>query len=82
MMKFCPASLARFLFLVIVLMYGNNVLAAPKTDVVILNNGDRIAGELKGFSRGILLFKTDDAGTLQIEWHAIQELKSKYYFTF
>jgi hypothetical protein len=82
MMKLYPVSIARFLFLVVVFLYGNNALAAPKTDVVILKNGDRITGELKGFSRGILSFKTDDAGTLQIEWHAIEQLKSKHYFTF
>jgi hypothetical protein len=82
MMNQNPVSVVRFLCLIVVLMYGNNVLADPKTDVVILKNGDRITGELKGFNRGILLFKTDDAGTLQIEWHAIKELKSKYHFIF
>ena len=81
-MRFYSVSIVRFLFLVVAFLYGSNVLADPKTDVVILKNGDRITGELKGFSRGILLFKTDDAGTLQIEWHAVNQIQSKYYFTF
>ena len=42
--------------------------AQPKTDVVILNNGDRITGEIKKLDRGRLEFSTDDAGTLYLEW--------------
>ena len=33
-----------------------------------LANGDRITGEVVGLERGRLEFKTDDAGTLYIEW--------------
>jgi hypothetical protein len=42
--------------------------AQPKTDVVILGNGDRITGEVKRLDRGRLEFSTDDAGTLYLEW--------------
>jgi hypothetical protein len=39
-----------------------------RTDVVTLRNGDRITGEVVRFERGRLEFKTDDAGTLYLEW--------------
>ena len=39
-----------------------------RTDIVTLANGDRITGEVVGLERGRLEFKTDDAGTLYIEW--------------
>ena len=42
--------------------------AQPKTDVVILANGDRLTGEVKRLDRGRLEFSTDDAGTLYLEW--------------
>jgi hypothetical protein len=49
------------------------VLAA-KTDLVVLTNGDRITGEVKQLSYGQLQFKTDDIGTLNIEWDKIRSL--------
>jgi hypothetical protein len=53
--------------------------AAPKTDVVILTNGDRITGEVKGLEQGKLEFKTDAAGTLYIEWDKVASLESKQF---
>src|SRR5262245_35201878 len=41
---------------------------AAKTDVVVLRNGDRLTGEVQELSRGRLRFKTDDIGTIDIEW--------------
>ena len=42
--------------------------AQGRTDVVTLANGDRITGEVIQLQRGRLEFKTDDAGTLYLEW--------------
>src|SRR5262247_3381586 len=42
--------------------------AQGRTDVVTLANGDRITGEVVALERGRLEFKTDDAGTLYLEW--------------
>ncbi len=50
---------------------------AEKTDVVVLLNGDRITGEVKELSYGQLKFKTDDMGTLYIEWNKIAELRTR-----
>ena len=44
-----------------------------RTDVVTLANGDRITGEVVRLERGRLEFKTDDAGTLYLEWDKLVE---------
>lgn len=44
---------------------------AAKTDVVVLRNGDRITGEVDLVERGKLELKTDDVGTIQIEWDKV-----------
>jgi hypothetical protein len=44
---------------------------AAKTDVVVLRSGDSITGEITELDRGRLTFKTDDMGTLAIEWDKV-----------
>ena len=64
------------------LVIGAVILAAPrpvlaaKTDVVVLRNGDRVTCEIKILQRGKLQVKTDDMGTVDIEWDKIRELTS------
>lgn len=53
---------------------------AAKTDIVILQNGDRITGEVKGLSRGKLDYNTDDAGRLAIEWIKVAHVTSSRSF--
>jgi Protein of unknown function, DUF481 len=48
--------------------------AQGRTDVVVLANGDRITGEVIRLERGRLEFKTDDAGTLYLEWDKLSSL--------
>ena len=60
-------------------------VAAPaagqgKTDVITLQNGDRITGEIKSLSRGRLKLETDDAGTIEIEWDNILQVRSAWQF--
>lgn len=55
-------------------------LAAPRADVVVLQNGTRVVGEIRSMSRGRLELKTDDMGTLQVEWGNIVEVTSLEYF--
>ena len=45
--------------------------AQPKTDVVTLVNGNAITGEVSSLGRGRLEDKTDDVGTIYIEWDKI-----------
>ena len=47
-----------------------------RTDVVSLANGDRITGEVMALERGRLEFKTDDAGTLYLEWDKLVSVQS------
>lgn len=54
-------------------------LAAPKTDVVTLLNGDHVTGEVVELTHGVLRFKTDDMGTLSIEWDKVASLKCDQY---
>src|SRR6476620_11396433 len=51
--------------------------AQGKTDLVTLANGDRITGEVKRLDRGRLVFDTDDAGTLYLEWDKLASVESK-----
>jgi len=60
----------------IVLFTFSPQLYAAKTDLVFLNNGDRITGEVKGLERGKLEFSTDHMGTIYIEWQDIREVIS------
>ncbi len=50
------------------LSVSGTALGQGRTDVVTLANGDRITGEVERLERGRLEFKTDDAGTLYLEW--------------
>lgn len=54
--------------------------ARAKTDLVFLTNGDRMTGEIKQLDKGILVLKTNDIGTLNIEWEDVDSLNSVYQF--
>jgi Protein of unknown function, DUF481 len=47
---------------------------AAKTDIIVLRNGDRLTGEVVQLRQGKLQVKTDDAGTLSIEWDKIASI--------
>jgi hypothetical protein len=55
----------------IALVGGGAAWGSDKTDVVTLANGDRLTCEIVQLDRGRLEIKTDDAGTIQIEWEKI-----------
>ena len=54
-------------------------LAAPKTDVIVLVNGDRITGEIKSLEHNRLKLSTDHMGTVYIEWDKIARVQSDQY---
>jgi hypothetical protein len=56
------------------------VAFAEKTDIVILRNGDRITGEVKGLAGGKLDYSTDDVGRLSIEWEKVARMTSPQQF--
>ncbi len=53
---------------------------SPKVDVLILLSGDHITGEIEKLDLGTLTFKTDDMGTLSIEWEKVGELNAPEVF--
>jgi putative salt-induced outer membrane protein YdiY len=53
---------------------------AQKTDVVTLANGDRITCEIDNLQSGLLTVKTDDMGTLRIEWDKVRSVTSSRSF--
>ncbi len=71
-------------FSAVFLCFSALLAAAPalaaKTDVVTLANGDRLTGEVVRLQRGLLEFKTDTMGTVQIEWAQIANLQSALLF--
>ena len=48
--------------------------ASSKIDTVYFQHGDRLTGELLTLDKGILKLKTDDGGTVSIEWKNIDSL--------
>lgn len=58
----------------VALSLATTARAQGRTDVVTLANRDRITGEIVRLERGRLEFKTDDAGTLYLEWDKLSSL--------
>lgn len=61
-------------FAVVVLLTASSAALAARTDQIVLTNGDHLTGEVVGLRQGKLKVKTDDAGTLSIEWDKIASL--------
>jgi len=51
-----------------------------KSDVITLRNGDKISGDIITLNHGILTLKTDNIGTVNIEWPAVRAISSKFAF--
>jgi hypothetical protein len=54
--------------------------AAPKVDVVVLQNGSRVVGEIRSMSRGRLELRTDDMGTTYVEWGNVAQVMAPEFF--
>ena len=67
----CTRAAAAIAFTVVV---GSVVFAQGRTDIVFLANGNRITGEVTRLERGRLEFKTDDVGTLYLEWDNLRSV--------
>jgi hypothetical protein len=58
----------------------NQAYAHPKTDVIVLNNGDTITGEIKSLYAGRVDLSTNSMGRIQIEWQDIVAMSSNYTY--
>ena len=78
----CRAPLTVSLLTVVAAVAGwpAVTLAAPKTDVVELNNGDRITCEMKSLEHNQLKVSTDYMGTVYLEWDEIRSVQTNQYF--
>ena len=57
------------------------LFAREKTDVVVMNNGDRLTGEIKGLDSGTLSVSFDYInGTSSVDWSKVDHLESKQLF--
>ena len=70
----------RIFFAITVFLLCGHAWARDKTDIVWLDNGDRLTGEIKQLERGRLRLTTDWMGTVSIEWNNIDRIESQYEF--
>jgi hypothetical protein len=52
----------------------------PKTDVVTLDDGSILVGEIRSATAGTLQLSTSAAGTVDIEWFQVTGLESEYEY--
>jgi hypothetical protein len=57
------------------------LFAREKTDVLVMKNGDRLTGEVKGLDAGVLYVSFDYIdGTASVNWSKVDRLESKQLF--
>ncbi|MGA7413137.1 MAG: hypothetical protein WBW33_21855, partial [Bryobacteraceae bacterium] len=57
------------------------LVAREKTDILVMNNGDRLTGEIKGLNSGTLSVSLDYIlGTSSVDWSKVDHLESKQLF--
>jgi hypothetical protein len=67
--------------LLLTLTSASSIRAKNNDDVVVLKNGDRLTGEIKGLQRGELKIKADYmAEAVRLDWTRIERLESKSTF--
>lgn len=69
-----------FLFL-LALLPGAPLDARPKTDVIVMTNGDRLTCEIKRLDRGILVIGLEYVdGSVSVEWSKVERIESSQPF--
>jgi hypothetical protein len=64
-----------------VLFLATPLFARKSTDVIVMKNGDRFTGEIKGLSTGVLYVSIQDVlGTSSVQWSKVTHLESKQLF--
>jgi hypothetical protein len=57
------------------------LIAREKTDILVMKNGDRLTGEIKGLDQGVLYVSFDYIlGTSSVQWSKVAHLESKQLF--
>src|SRR5208337_4760389 len=64
-----------------VLLLAAPLLARDNTDVIVMKNGDRLTGEIKGLDSGVLYVSMDYIlGTSSVQWSKVHHLESSQLF--
>ena len=66
--------------LVLLPLLAGPAWSRPKTDVVVLDNGNRITCEIKKLQRGKLSISTDASGTISLKWSHVVGLQSTFLY--
>ncbi len=62
-------------------LIASPLLARDKSDVLVMNNGDRFTCEIKGLDSGVLYIGLDYVqGTVQVDWSKVKRVESKQLF--
>src|SRR5579862_3760266 len=70
-----------FVALSIALLFTLPLFARNKTDVIVMNNGDRLTGEIKGLDAGLLYISLDYMlSTSSIQWASVNHIESTQMF--
>jgi Protein of unknown function, DUF481 len=69
------------LVLCFILLVVMPLVARDKTDILVMKNGDRLTGEIKGLDEGVLYVSFDYIlGTSSVQWSKVAYLESKQLF--
>src|ERR1700685_1376868 len=72
---------ARTFVVVLTLFCTLPLFARPKTDVLVMKNGDRLTCEIKGLDEGVLYVSLDYIlGTSSVQWSKVAYIESKQLF--
>ena len=66
--------------LLLVALAAGTALAAPKVDLIVLQNGTRVIGEVRSMQKARLELGTDDMGTIQVEWGNVTQVTAPEFF--
>jgi hypothetical protein len=71
----------RVLIFSLTLLFASPLFARDNTDVIVMKNGDRMTGEIKALSAGVLSVKLKYVqGTIGVQWLEVARLESDQLF--
>jgi len=74
---------SRFLFLLLMALFAclSSPAQARRRDVVVMNNGDHVTGQLKRLQNGLLYIETDYvSGNIGLDWNQVRSVQSTATF--
>jgi putative salt-induced outer membrane protein YdiY len=67
-----------FTLAIVVLCFSPSLVAKSKDDVIVMKNGDRLTGEIKGLQQGALSFKASYmSASVSLDWNDVARVESK-----